>query len=83
MVGPFTVGDRLSLIGNRSADQRLLADDGFEKRRLAGAVGANQADDVAFGHVHAHVLQRLDVAIADADIVDGKQITHSSSSLPR
>ena len=46
----------------------------FQRRRFAGAVGAEQGDDLAFMHFERHALQHEDhVIVNDLDIVDREQ----------
>ena len=52
---------------------RHQAGDGVEQRGLAGAVQADDGDELALAHVQRHVLQRLRLAVEDADVVDIQQ----------
>jgi hypothetical protein len=57
-----------AFLGVENARHRL------QERRLAGAVGAEQSDDAAFGNRNADVADRLDgVVIDDADIAEFEQ----------
>ena len=57
-----------AFLGVENAGHRL------EQCRLAGAVGAEQGDDAAFGHGNADVADRLDgVVIDDADVAEFEQ----------
>ena len=48
--------------------------DGLEGGRLAGPVGAEQADDAALGHLQGDALQdQDDVVVDDLDVVDGEK----------
>ena len=64
------------------SDRALAADiagighqpgDGVEQRRLAGAVEPDDGDEFAGVDVDRHVLQRLRLAVLDADLVDGEK----------
>ena len=50
-----------------------VAGDQAEERRLAGAIGAHDADGLAFGDLEAHVLQRAQPAEALAEAAHGEQ----------
>src|SRR5213594_283190 len=43
-----------------------------EQRRLAGAVGADEPDDLALGHVEGDAVERDDASEADGEITDGE-----------
>ena len=59
------------------ADQ---AGDRVQDRGLAGAVCADQRDDLTFLDLEAHVLERVDRVVIDVDIFDDKHVYASSSS---
>ena len=61
------------------------ARDRAQERGLAGAVGADDADDLASANRKAHVAQRLQLAMADGEVTDLEQRVHwlLSSSVPR
>src|SRR5678815_1011194 len=44
--------------------------DGHERGGLAGPVGADEGHDLALAHRQADAVQRLDVAVADAQILE-------------
>jgi len=44
-----------------------------EERGLAGAVGADQAEDLALEHVEGHAVERDDSAEHDADVANREQ----------
>jgi len=44
-----------------------------EERRLAGAVGADQSEDLALVHVEGHTVERNDAAEHDADVANREQ----------
>jgi hypothetical protein len=47
--------------------------DQVEQRRLAGAVGPDQADDLSFGHVQRDVVDRHDAAERLRHVLDREQ----------
>ena len=50
------------------------AGDRFERGRFAGAIGAEQGDDLAFRHLEAEAAQHQDdVVVDDLDVVDREQ----------
>ena len=49
--------------------QRVKTGDGTHQGRLAGAVRADERDDLALFDVERNVPQGLDVAVGDADVV--------------
>ena len=61
------LGDRLSVERDRPGRGGEPAD-GLEDRRLAGAIGSQQRDDLALGHVEVHAEQHLQLAVAHVDI---------------
>ena len=44
--------------------------DRLQGRRLAGAVGADQRDDLAAADLERHALQRVDVAVVGVDVLE-------------
>ena len=60
-------GDVLALERDRSGRGCLQAADGLEQRRLAGAVGAEQGDDLAPLHLEVDAEEDLHRAVADVD----------------
>ena len=68
-------GDVLAGEDDRAAARARLAEDRHHHRRLAGAVGADQGDDLAFVDVDVDALERLDLA------VEGLDAAHRSSGL--
>ena len=50
------------------------AGDGLQERRLAGAVGAEQRDDLALVDLEVHAEQHLDVVVAHVDVADEQQL---------
>ena len=58
----------LAVLGLEQAGDRL------QRRRLAGAIGAEQRDDRALGHVEAEAAQdEDDVVIDDLDVAHGEE----------
>ena len=57
------------------------AADAVEGGGLAGAVGADQGDDLPLAHMEADAVQRLDVAVFDLEIFDFEE--HQIVSSPR
>ncbi len=62
----FPLKEDLAVFGRHNAADR------HQGGGLAGAVGADQGDDLPFGHLDGNALQRLDVAVVGADIVQLK-----------
>ena len=56
--------------------------DGLEQSRLAGAVGADQGDDLALVDRQLDAAKHLNLTVAGMQVVDGEQ-AHSVSSSPR
>jgi hypothetical protein len=55
---------------DRAGARANAARDGHERGGLAGPVGADQGHDLALGHRDADAVQRLDVAVAGAQILE-------------
>ena len=55
---------------DRSRFDRLQARDPLERRRLAGAIRADEADELRFGHMQLDPLDGLDAAVRDAQIFE-------------
>ena len=72
------VGDRLSVEGDVARDDLAVlgmqeARDRFQGRGLAGAIGAKQRDDLAFGNLQADAAQdENDIVIDDFDVFDSE-----------
>src|SRR5260370_551777 len=64
-----------------AAVQAVQAADGVEQRRLAGAVGSDEADDGSFGDVKGDRVERDDAAEADVCVPDFHQAPHQRASL--
>ena len=52
----------------RAALQRQDAHDGIQQRGLAGAVGADDGDDLVVGDLERHRAHGLDLAIGDMGV---------------
>src|SRR6266540_3230597 len=63
-------GDVLATEADRPEARRVEARDRAQGRRLAGAVGADQRDDLAFVDLHRDALERLDRAVEGVDLVE-------------
>ena len=59
--------------------QRQHAHDGVEQRGLAGAVGADDGDDLVVGDVERHAAHGLDLAVGDMDIGKFQQRAHAAA----
>ncbi|MGY4377548.1 hypothetical protein ACVWZ3_005187 [Bradyrhizobium sp. i1.3.6] len=89
------VGDVSAFVQDLAGAGARLAEDRHHQRRLAGAVGADQRDDLAGADLDIDALQRLDLAVGGAQAPDRQQgsgrrhdplsitATASSSSVPR
>ncbi len=67
-------------------DRPLAADgagDGAQRRRLAGAVGAEDGDDLALADLEADAVERLDGPVAGLDLVQLEQRAQRSRSRSR
>ena len=65
---------------HRAAPRPQDAGDGVHQRRLAGAVGPEQAGDAAGIDRQRHALQRLDLAVGGDDVV---HLEHRHVAVPR
>ena len=65
--------DVAAVEGDRAFARARIAEDRHHQRGLAGAVGADQRDDLAFVDVEVDALQRHDVAVEGLDAADGEQ----------
>src|SRR6185437_6692456 len=68
-------GDLPTIEADRTAARPLHAEDGADERALAGAVGADDGDDLAFGDVERNAVERLRVAVEEVDVA---QLEHLS-----
>ena len=57
-----------AVVADRARLDRLQAADALERRRLARAVGADQADELALADVEVDALDRLDAAVGDLEL---------------
>ncbi len=62
-------GDLAALEADRAAPRPVQAVDRAERRRLAGAVGPDQRDDLALAHLQRDTLDRVDGAVVGVDVV--------------
>ena len=67
---------------DRAAAGARAAEDGHHQRRFAGAVGADQRDDLAFLDRHVDAVQRADVAVIGLDALDAEQSSSGRHHLP-
>ena len=67
------VGDVAPVEDDRAAPCARAAEDRHHRRRLAGAVGADQRDDLAFVDVDVDALQRLNLAVEGLDAAHRQQ----------
>ena len=56
--------------------ERQHAHDGVQQRGLAGAVGADDGDDLVVGDLERHRAHRLDLAVGDMDVTDLQERAH-------
>ena len=66
-------GDVLAVELDMAGAGARLAEDRHHQRRLAGAVGADQGDDLAGVDLEIDALQRLDLAVGGAQAADREQ----------
>ena len=55
-----------------AARRRLHAGDGADQRGLAGAIGADDGDDLALRDLERHAVERLRVAIEQVEVFDAR-----------
>ena len=60
-----------------------IAANGHQQRRFAGAVGADQGDDLALGDLEVDAVQRLDGAVEGGDAANGEHRRVSHRAPPR
>ena len=65
--------DALTIEVDLAAVDGAKAGDEVEQRALAGTVGAEQTDDLAFGDAEVHVLQHVIAAEGLGDMVESEQ----------
>ena len=68
-------GDVLALEGDGARLGAQQTGDGLQGGGLARAVGADQGDDLPFGHLKGHALDGVDGAVVDVDVI---HLQHSS-----
>ena len=80
------VGDVLAAEADRALARMVEAVDRAQRRRLAGAVRADQRDDLALVHLERDALQRLDRAVVGVDVLElqddgvpGSRLSHRAS----
>ena len=72
--------DRLPVEQDLAADTLRADKTGYcAQRRLAGAVGADQGDDLPLLNIEGNALDRLNAAVIDIQIADGKNLTQRRS----
>ena len=74
--------DIAALEGDRPGRRTDQTGDGLEQRGLAGAIGADQGNDLPRRDFEPHVVQHLDLAVAHAQPLD-RQHGHGFTSSPR
>ena len=79
-LGGRDLGQVLTHEGDAAALEGFQTGEDAQKRGLAGAVGADQGNDLALVHMHADVEQHLQIAITGAKVFDLK---HHSCDLLR
>jgi hypothetical protein len=62
-----------------TALQRQDAHDGVEQRGLAGAVGADDGDDLVVADLERDRADRFHLAIGDMRVGDGEQCAHATA----
>ena len=67
------IGDVAAIELDLAGAGARLAEDRHHQRRLAGAVGADQGDDLAGIDLDVDALQRLDLAVSGAQAADREQ----------
>ena len=61
-------GDVLARVVDGARLDRQQAADALQRRRLAGAVGADEAHELALADVEVDALDRLDAAVGDLEL---------------
>ena len=81
------IRDLLALEADRSPPRAVEAVDRAERRRLAGAVRADQRDDLALPDVDRDALERFDRAVVGVDVLELEDelagSAHAVAALPR
>jgi len=65
--------ERVSIEGDFSLVELIQAREAIEERGFAGAIGADQAGDLALGHFKTDAIQGHDAAKANTDAANGEQ----------
>ncbi len=78
-----TSEERLGAEANIAADHRSNTHDRVERRRLAGPVRADQADDLAGSDLERELAYSLDAAVANPQIGDDQAHDSSTGASPR
>ena len=76
------IGDVAAVEQDLAGAGARLAEDRHHQGRLAGAVGADQGDDLARTDVDVDALQRLDLAVGGAQAADREQRRGSQPAAP-
>ena len=71
LVGPIGVNLR-AVKGDRALARLDDAGDGLQQGRLAGAIGADQSDDLAFLDGQSDAMQHFDFAVTGMDVLNRK-----------
>jgi hypothetical protein len=77
------VRDLAALVADASARRSDEPGHRAERRRLPGAVRAQQGDDLARRHAQGQPVEGAPLAVCDGDVVELQDRSHASSSLPR
>ena len=67
--------DVVAIKRNPPFDPVGLADDGFKQRRLAGAVGADDGDDLAGANRDIDVIDGPEFVVENRHVLDGQERT--------
>ncbi len=78
-------GDLFALEADRAARRAVHPGDGADQRGLAGAVRADDGDDLALGDLERDAVERLRVAVEEIEIADGEhhEAAASGAAPPR
>jgi hypothetical protein len=66
-------GDVFAVVDDLSRLDRLQPGDALKRRRLAGAIGADQTDELALTHDQVDALDRMNAAVGDFQLVELEQ----------
>ena len=72
-------GDVAALIFDCAGGQRHQPGQRLQQRRLAGAVAAEQGDDLAFAHVERGVVQDMALAVEGVDALEAQHLRRTCS----